>query len=66
MMDRLTRGKTQTYAWLAGWGLVAGQPVPVSGTLPFIIQDVDGAELFGLFMFLRQPIHAQGQDAHHS
>ena len=43
--------------YLAGWGLVAntsiGQPVTVSGTLPFLIQDVDGAELFGLFMFLR-------------
>ena len=42
---------------VAGWGLVAnadaGQPVTVSGTLPFLIQDVDGAELFGLFMFLR-------------
>ena len=41
----------------AGWGLVAntsaGQPVTVSGTLPFLIQDVDGAELFGRFMFLR-------------
>ena len=34
---------------VAGWG----QPVTVSGTLPFLIQDVDGAELFGLFMFLR-------------
>ena len=29
------------------------QPVTVSGTLPFLIQDVNGAELFGLFMFLR-------------
>ena len=42
---------------VAGWGLVAntstGQPVTVSGTLPFLIQDVDGADLFGLFMFLR-------------
>ena len=42
---------------VAGWGLVAntstGQPVTVSGTLPFLIQDIDGAELFGLFMFLR-------------
>ena len=42
---------------VAGWGLVAnagtGQPVTVSGTLPFLIQDVDGAELFGLYMFLR-------------
>ena len=25
----------------------------VSGTLPFLIQDVDGTELFKLFMFLR-------------
>ena len=31
----------------------AGQPVTVSRSLPFLIQDVDGAELFGLFMFLR-------------
>ena len=42
---------------VAGWGLVAnadtGQPVTVSGTLPSLIQDVDGAEVFGLFMFLR-------------
>ena len=42
---------------MAGWDLVAnagaGQPVTVSGTLPFLIQDVDGAELFGLFMLLR-------------
>ena len=42
---------------VAGWGLVANtsteQPVTVSGTLLFLIQDVDGAELFGLFMFLR-------------
>ena len=30
-----------------------GQPATVSGTLPFLIQDVGGAELFGLFMFLR-------------
>ena len=30
-----------------------GQPVTVSGTLPFLIQDVNAAELFGLFMFLR-------------
>ena len=41
---------------VAGWELVAntstGQPVSVLGTLPFLIQDVDGAELFGLFMFL--------------
>ena len=29
------------------------QPVSVSGTLPCLIQHVDGAELFGLFMFLR-------------
>ena len=29
------------------------QPVTISGTLPFLIQDVDGAELFGLFMFVR-------------
>ena len=38
---------------VASWGLVAntgtGQPVTVS----FFIQDVDGAELFGLFMFSR-------------
>ena len=27
--------------------------VTVSGTLPFFIQDADGAKLFGLFMFLR-------------
>ena len=42
---------------MAGWGVVANtsteQPVTVSGTLPFLIQDVDGAELFGLFMFFR-------------
>ena len=42
---------------VAGWGLVAnagtGQPVAVSRTLPFLVRDVDGAELFGLFMFLR-------------
>ena len=42
---------------MAGWGPVAnadaGQPVTVSGTLPFLIQDVDGAELFWLFVFLR-------------
>ena len=42
---------------VAVWGLVAnagaGQPVTVSGTLPLLAQDVDGAELFGLFMFLR-------------
>ena len=41
---------------MAGWGLAntgAGQPVTVSGTLPFLIQDVHGAELSGLFMFLR-------------
>ena len=42
---------------VAGWGLVAntstGQPVTVSGTRPFLIHDVDGAEFFGLFMFLR-------------
>ena len=31
----------------------AGQPVAVSGTLPFLIQNVDGVALFGLFMFLR-------------
>ena len=30
-----------------------GQPVSASGTLPFFVQDVDWAELFGLFMFLR-------------
>ena len=40
-----------------GWGLVAdtgaGHRVSVPGTLPFLIQDVDGAELFGFFMFLR-------------
>ena len=30
-----------------------GQPVSVSGTLTFLIQNVGGAELFGLFMFLR-------------
>ena len=42
---------------VAGWGLVgnadARQPGTVSGTLPFLIQDVDGAQLFGLFMLLR-------------
>ena len=42
---------------VAGWSLVAsagaGQPVTVSGTLSFLIQDVDGAELFGLLVFLR-------------
>ena len=42
---------------VAGWGLVANtateQPVSVSGSLPNVIQDVDGAELFALFMFLR-------------
>ena len=42
---------------VAGWGLAAnagaGQPVAVCGTLPFLIQDVDGAELVGVFMFLR-------------
>ena len=32
---------------------VAEQPVSVSGTLPYLIQDVDGAELFALLMFLR-------------
>ena len=49
---------------VAGWELVAnadaGQPVTVSRTLPFLIQDVDGAELVGLFMFLRIA-HAPGQ-----
>ena len=38
---------------VAGWGLVANagteNPVTVSGTLPYL----DGAELFGFFMFLR-------------
>ena len=42
---------------VAGWGLVAtaaaGNPVTVSGTLPYLIQDVDGAELFASLMFLR-------------
>ena len=41
---------------VAGRGLVANtstsQPVTVSGTLPFLIQDVNGAELFGLFHVL--------------
>ena len=31
----------------------AGQPATISDTLPFVIQDVDGAELFGFIMFLR-------------
>ena len=35
---------------VAGWGIVANTaarlPVTVSGTLPFLIQDVDGAKLF--------------------
>ena len=42
---------------VAGWMLVANagtaNPTTVSGTLPYLIQDVDGAELFGFFMFLR-------------
>ena len=42
---------------VAGWELEANtateQPVSVSGTLPYPIQDVDWAELFALFMFLR-------------
>ena len=45
-----------------GWQLKTGacQPVTVSGTLPFLIQDVDEAQLFGLFMFLRIA-HASAQ-----
>ena len=43
--------------FVAGWELVANtcarQPVSVSGTLPFLIRNVEGAELFDLFMFLR-------------
>ena len=34
-------------------GAGAGRPVTVAGTLPFLIQDVVGAKLFGPFMFLR-------------
>ena len=49
---------------VAGLGLVAnavsGHPVTVSRALPFLIQDVDGVELFGLFMFLRSA-HALAQ-----
>ena len=53
---RPTRAMTRTCAWQVGvwWRTRAlGQPVTVSGTLPFLIQDVDGAELLGLLMFLR-------------
>ena len=41
---------------VAVWELAANTGaghVSVSGTLPFLIQDVDWAELFGLFTFLR-------------
>ena len=42
---------------VVSWGLVAntgaGDPVTVLGALPFLIQDVNGAELIGLFMFPR-------------
>ena len=49
-MARRMRGKTRT---CAGWGHAPGSPVSVSGTLLFLIQDVDGVKVFGLFMFLR-------------
>ena len=46
---------------VAVWELVANtaieQPISVSGTLPYLIQDVDGAELFALLMFLRIQEH---------
>ena len=49
--------------YVAGWRLVAttgaGQSVSVSGTLTFLILDVDGAELFCPIMFLRIA-HEQG------